>query len=100
MKFRTKPSVVEAVQFTGDVGAPEIVALDVPCMRRRSGEHVLVLTTIHGEQAIARPGDWVISEPAPGRHYPCAPDIFAARYEPDVQTKPSSALKPKTAAMK
>lgn len=99
MKFRTKPGLVEAVQFTGDVGAPEIVALDVPCSRRGE-QDVLVLTTIHGEQAIARPGDWVISEPAPGRHYPCAPDIFAARYEPFVQTKPSSALKPKTAAMK
>lgn len=42
----------------------------------------LVLTTIHGEEAIARPGDWVIPEPKSGCFYPCNGDVFAATYEP------------------
>lgn len=41
----------------------------------------LEVTTIHGEQAVVRPGDWVIAEPVRGRYYPCKPGIFETTYE-------------------
>lgn len=40
----------------------------------------LVLTTIQGDTAICRVGDWVIAEPTPGRFYPCQDAEFRARY--------------------
>lgn len=36
--------------------------------------------TIHNQEAIVSPGDWVITEPDGIHHYPCKPDIFAKKY--------------------
>lgn len=97
--YRKKPGLIEAMQLT------ENNVRDVQdwCGRDDDGlvfvvvqwhypedakgpadkEGWLVLTTVHGEEAIARPGDWVIRETSmPGRFYPCKPDIFDATYEP------------------
>jgi hypothetical protein len=41
-----------------------------------------VLITVHGEEAIARQGDWIIPDGKPGTFYPCKPDIFKLTYEP------------------
>lgn len=41
----------------------------------------LTVTTIHGEEAVIRHGDWIVREPAPGRFYPIKPDIFDKTYE-------------------
>jgi hypothetical protein len=99
-KYRKKPVIVEAVQWTGD-NLAEVAALlqldevDIAGERaRRTGDRdallfvirdeprSLVMRTVHGEQAAARVDDWVIREPVPGRGYPCKPDIFAETYEP------------------
>lgn len=40
----------------------------------------LVLTTIQGDEAKCRIGDWVIAEEAPGRFYPCEHATFIDRY--------------------
>ena len=82
MKFRKKPVVVEAVQFTGEnafevwrfmgesrlVTNTELHHTDSP-----------VIHTLEG-QLVASPGDWVIKG-VMGEFYPCKPDIFAATYE-------------------
>lgn len=57
----------EASDTCGEAG-PQYIAVDV--------------TTVHGETATVRHGDWIIAEATPGRYYPCKPDIFAATYEP------------------
>jgi hypothetical protein len=85
-KFRKKPIIVEAVQFTD--GNLDEVAHFVGTALAFEGRVVPLhpeavrLTTIHGDTAYARPGDWIIPEPMPGRFYPVKPDIFAATYEP------------------
>lgn len=78
MKFRKKPVVIEAVQFTG--------ANDAECMafcplahdpddRRPS----LIIPTLEGDMLVSL-GDWIIKG-VKGEFYPCKPDIFAATYE-------------------
>ena len=85
MKFRKKPVVIEAMQFTGDNG------LDV-CLWAHRGGHPqmnavirqglghLVVRTMEGEMH-ASAHDWIIKG-VKGEFYPCKPDIFAATYEP------------------
>lgn len=82
-KFRKKPVVVEAIQFTGrnfftvaeflghgpDVlDNPELKSTDMP-----------VIETLEG-LLTASPGDWIIKG-VKGEFYPCKPHIFAATYE-------------------
>ena len=77
-KYRKKPVVIEAVQFTGDVGDPEIAALDLKCVTIGGVDHLSV-GTLEGRM-LASPGDWIIRG-VKGELYPCKPDIFAATYE-------------------
>jgi hypothetical protein len=94
-QFRKKPVVIEAMQLTDDnvrevqawcnAAVPAATVVQHHPLGSNAGDGVarwLVLLTIHGEQAIARPGDWVIPEPQPGRFYPCASTVFDATYEP------------------
>lgn len=80
MKYRKKPVIIEARQFTTDVdGAVEswcggYINSDV------DGVPVLVIDTLEGLMT-ARIGDWIIKGVA-GEFYPCKPDIFKATYEP------------------
>jgi hypothetical protein len=91
MKFRKKPVVIEAIQFTGlniqdiehftgqsllyniesetayEAGvAPPILSLTIPTLE---GDHK------------AMPGDWIIKG-VKGEFYPCKNDIFEMTYEP------------------
>lgn len=83
-KFRKKPIEIEAIQFTGD-NVQEIWnafgAAGIYGPTEKNPDY-LILTTVHGDEAPARPGDWIISDGKPGTFYPCKPDIFAATYEP------------------
>lgn len=90
-KFRKKPVVVEAVQFTGN-NAYEILRLmpkdkkstlvvsSSPGRNGRLSRTSLHVMTLEGLMKVS-PGDWVIRGVA-GELYPCKPDIFAATYEP------------------
>lgn len=83
-KFRTKPVVIEAIQYDGS-NAEDISAWAA----RPDGNalieefpigHGLVIKTMEGNmQAIH--GDWIIRG-VKGEFYPCKPDIFKATYEP------------------
>ena len=82
-KFRKKPVVVEAMQFTDEskdqcfnfVGGNRYADFD------DDGTPTLRFNTIHGDEAVARFGDWLIKEPDGVRCYPCKPDIFEQTYE-------------------
>jgi hypothetical protein len=79
-KFRRKPVVIEARQWSGDaVDVAEFVVWTMPWSVGLQGDR-LVLFTQEVNMA-ANPGDYVIRGVA-GEFYPIKPDIFAATYEP------------------
>ncbi len=84
MRFRKKPVVIEAIQWTGknlDVvvrfaGHDKLVQLrDVH--DKPTGQ--LVIETLEGDH-IASVGDWIIKG-IEGEFYQCKPDIFEQTYE-------------------
>jgi hypothetical protein len=85
MKYRKKPVVIEAVQFTGANHA-EIFAFCPDASNAvpegSSGNAVgnmLWIKTLEGGH-VASPMDWIIKG-VKGEFYPCKPDIFAATYD-------------------
>ena len=79
MKFRKKPVVIEAVQWTGR-NVEEIGKFLKGPVMGRGNDSTISICTLEGEM-IAQPGDWIIKG-VKGEFYPCKPDIFAATYEP------------------
>lgn len=81
MKFRKKPVVIEAVQWTGD-NWTEIATF------HRGDDFTITGTTLNIRTLegvmTAQPGDWIIRG-VRDELYPCKPDIFAATYEPHEQ---------------
>ena len=78
MKYRKKPVVIEAVQWTGE-NLKEV--LDFMKWRNANHDDVsgLVIHTLEGNHS-ARVGDWIIKG-VQGEFYPCKPDIFEQTYE-------------------
>lgn len=74
-KFRKKPVVIEAEQFTKKQPLP--FAEQRVCLLGPEGWYV---ETMEGPLHISE-NDWIIRG-VQGEHYPCKPDIFAATYEP------------------
>lgn len=83
-KFRKKPVVVEAMQYTGDHLIVHWIAQgfgsDGITSRVREEDQELYISTLEGEMHISV-GDWIIKGVA-GEFYPCKPDIFEQTYEP------------------
>lgn len=81
-RFRKKPVVIEAIQFTGGNDG-EILSwatrfsLENPIEMGVSG--TLYIHTLEGQMTVSK-GDWVIKG-VQGEFYPCKPDIFEATYE-------------------
>jgi hypothetical protein len=78
-RFRKKPVVIEAVQFTGSHDSAfsiqqwgGLAAIDV-------ADHGLYIQTLEGRMHVSI-GDYVIRG-VQGEFYPCKPDIFEATYE-------------------
>ncbi|UIY58145.1 hypothetical protein [Burkholderia cepacia] len=92
MKFRKKPVVIEAVQFTREMleahlfdGAPlpagmSVSSYDIHRGDRKIWRAKVGVRTLEGFM-IAEISDWIITG-VKGEHYPCKPDIFEATYEP------------------
>jgi hypothetical protein len=99
-RFRNKPLEIDAYQLTEELvktvvlGPGKIPGLyvDAASWHQDRGEvfHAkLSVITIHGEKTPVAVNDWIITEPDGEHHYPCKPDIFAARYVPvDVSPLP------------
>lgn len=83
-KFRKKPVVIEAMQFTGHnyneivhwiegyTGHPEMA-------HSEAGTLTMTIPTLEGDH-LANPHDWIIRG-VKGEFYPCKPDIFEATYD-------------------
>lgn len=81
MKFRKKPVVIEAMQFTAET--KNQVFNWISCNRvptwNAAGEPTITIQTLEGDMT-AESGDWIIRG-VKGEFYPCKPDIFDATYE-------------------
>ncbi len=81
MKYRRKPVVFDAIQWTGE-NFNEIrafVGRDTPL--HQLGDDRLGIPTLEGVMT-AHPGDWIIMGTR-GEFWPCKPGVFAATYEPE-----------------
>lgn len=87
MKYRKKPVVIEAVQWTGE-NVAEILNFGNTGPHPSWGDdfkinppaHTVEILTREGTMS-AQPNDWIIRG-VQGEFYPCKPDIFAATYDP------------------
>jgi hypothetical protein len=90
-KFRKRPVVIDAIQYTGDNGQEVLrwakKLLSVPSDGGTepyiASDGELHIRTLEGDHH-ATAGDWIIRG-VKGELYPCKPDIFEATYEPDVE---------------
>ena len=76
MKYRKKPVVIEAVQWTGE-NASEIHGFVGGKLLQVDGE--IHIKTLEGVMHATK-GDYIIKG-VHGEFYPCKPDIFAETYE-------------------
>lgn len=92
MKFRKKPVVVEAYQWSKGFTS-EVTSYQHPSQGDYACRHCARLMNAHGwidtleSGHIVCPGDWIITG-VKGEKYPCKPDIFEASYEPLITTPP------------
>lgn len=78
-RFRKKPVVIEAVQYTGHAKSMQQILNWIPAGGATIDNMQLVIITLEGNH-IASPGDWIIKG-VKGEFYPCKPDIFSMTYE-------------------
>jgi len=86
-KYRKKPMVIEALQWTGDVtydmlnfgcsGPQPLFGADFQVDTASKQVEILTLNGVVKVDV----GDWVIRG-VHGEFYPCRPDIFSETYEP------------------
>lgn len=85
-KYRKRPVVIEAMQFSG---LDSYLAI-MEWMKARGDTYaladevtyttpIMLIQTLEGTMA-ASPDDWIIKG-VKGEFYPCKPDVFAATYE-------------------
>ena len=81
-KFRKKPVVIEAMQFTDETKDQVFNFVTCTCYPAwdGNGNPALSIQTLEGDM-IATLGDWIIKG-VNGEFYPCKPDIFEKTYEP------------------
>lgn len=92
-KYRKKPVMIEAVQFTRQIieahlfdGAPlplgvRLIGADYHPANRTIFRAAFRVPTLEGDMVLTE-GDWIITG-IKGERYPCKPDIFAATYTPN-----------------
>ena len=81
MKYRKKPVVIEAVQWSGN-NLNEILDFmkdKQPNYYEDDEQKLLTIQTLEGNM-IASDGDYIIKG-VQGEFYPCKPDIFKQTYE-------------------
>ena len=79
-KYRKKPVVIDAIQWTGDNESENRVRQFYGDQAGLTRHHdVLLIETPEGVMT-ASIGDWIIKG-VQGEFYPCKPDIFATTYE-------------------
>ena len=80
-RYTRLPKTVQAVQFTEENKDQVFNSLTSQYSAdTEDGEPILKITTIHGDVAIVRIGDWIIKEAKIGCYYPIKNDIFNEGY--------------------
>lgn len=84
MKYRKKPVVIEAVQFTDDtaetmISIQEFMDKDLRVSYNDRDNPKIIIETLEGTMH-ASVGDYIIKG-VQGEFYPCKPDIFKETYE-------------------
>lgn len=89
-KYRQKPVVIEAIQWTGEaistieierfVGVNELEWKKNPNYTNHKDRWFLMIPTLESPHE-ASVGDWIIKG-VHGEFYPCKPDFFEKTYEP------------------
>lgn len=84
MKYRSKPVIVEAVQWNKPGDHPAVCAVEHFNTSARPAAWEIEGYSVRGKQgwSCVNPGDWIITEPDGSGHYPCADSVFRAKYEP------------------
>ncbi len=86
-KYQSKPKEIEAVQFTKENKNQVFNSLTGQyAADSEDGKPVIKVTTIHGDVAIARLGDWIVKEAREGFYYPIKDDVISESYELDLGT--------------
>jgi hypothetical protein len=88
MKYRKKPVVVEAWQFTDEnkerlLHDLQTIQMNISHTWDKENKPALLIPTLEGEM-IASLNDWIIKG-INGEFYPCKPDIFDKTYEPVIE---------------
>jgi hypothetical protein len=83
-KYRKKPIVIEAIQWTGN-NYDDLINFGSEREIIDNGNKTLTITTLEGNH-IASNGDYIIRG-IKGEVYPCKPDIFKATYEEEKNKK-------------
>ncbi|MFV0515782.1 MAG: hypothetical protein ACK5MV_00080 [Aminipila sp.] len=79
MKYRKKPVVIEAVQWSGDNELDVALFMDRTIKKNDKNSYHLDIQTLEGVMT-ASIGDYIIKG-VNGEFYPCKPDIFEKTYE-------------------
>ena len=78
-KFRKKPVVIEAVQWTGNNREEMEKFIPNTILAKKNVEKELAIGTLEGVMTASK-NDWIIKG-VHGEYYPCKPDIFEKTYE-------------------
>jgi len=80
-KYRKKPVVIEAVQWTNDKESwDNIMSMGLSKWKPgEMGSGTFIIETLEGDH-LAKSGDYIIKG-VQGEFYPCKPDIFEETYE-------------------
>lgn len=79
-RYRKKPVVIEARQYTGTNATALLVWIGGVELEEDFLGSFIEIKTLEGTMR-ADKGDWII-QGVKGEFYPCKPDIFAATYDP------------------
>jgi hypothetical protein len=88
MKFRKKPVVIEAIQFTEKIANNDNLIIELAdwcgggvnwAVDNNKLRRTIIISTLEGEMKAVL-GDWIIMGVS-GEFYPCKPDIFEDTYE-------------------
>lgn len=80
MKYRKKPVVIDAIQWTGDNYAEIFEFTEGKAYLSSSHSSTLIVETLEGNM-VAEKGCYIIRG-VNGEYYPCQEDIFNKTYEP------------------
>ena len=79
--YESLPMIVQAVQFTHENKNRLFCEMTGQVFATYEDDQpILKVTTLHGELAIVRIGDWIAEDASPGTYYPINDDVFRKKY--------------------